>query len=214
MVDPSRKRRKIKQNVRATQIRDRAQPVPALLTDGSITVEPPPTPVVEAPVTPLPTTISNQPRFVDAVEFASDFRPADEVSTSSPSPSSPPRRSTRLGLGTVSSTRFQDEVFYSNLQSSSQSHQNQILAYHAALDTDYETGMYNGLDPRAYAAGNKLHDPDQPSLLEAIHGAEFHHYIEAMKLEIMQLLKQKTWERMNRSDVPKDQDGDENINRG
>ena len=28
-----------------------------------------------------------------------------------------------------------------------------------------------------------------------------------MKLEIMQLLKQKTWERMNRSDVPKDQDG-------
>ena len=67
--------------------------------------------------------------------------------------------------------------------------------------------MYNGSDPRAYAAGNKLHDPDQPSLHEAIHGAESHHYIEAMKLEIMQLLKQKTWERMNRSNVPKDQDG-------
>ena len=178
--------------MRATQIRDRTQPLPALLTDGSIAEEPSLNPVDEPPEVPQLTTTSNQPRFVDAVEFASDFRPVGEVPESSPPPSPPLRRSTRSRLGTVSSTRFQDEVFYSNLQSSSQSHQNQIIAYHAALKTDYETGIYNGLDPRAYAPGNKLHDPDQPSLHEAIHGAESHHYIEAMKLEIMQLLKQKT----------------------
>ena len=144
--------------------------MPALLPNESITEESSLTPTVESPVIPSITTTPNQSGFVDAVEFTSDFQPVDELPDSSPFFSSPPRRSTRSGLGKVTSTRFQDEVFYSNLQSSSQSHQNQILAYHAALETDFETGMYNGVDPRAYAAGNKLNDPDQPSLHEAIHG--------------------------------------------
>ena len=120
-MTPQEREERERQNVRATQIRDRAQPLPALLTDGSITVEPPSTHVVDLPTIPQLTTTPNQPRFVDAVEFASDFRPVDEVPESSPPPSSPPQRSTRSGLGTVSSNRFQDEVFYSNLQSSSQS---------------------------------------------------------------------------------------------
>ena len=62
--------------------------------------------------------------------------------------------------------------------------------------------MYNGIDPRAYATGNKLNDQDQPTVHEALHGSESHHYIKAMKLEIIQLMKQKTWERMNLSDGP------------
>ena len=49
--------------------------------------------------------------------------------------------------------------------------------------------MYNGTYPRAYAAGRKLHDPDQPSLHEALHGESSHHYTEAIKLEITQLMK-------------------------
>ena len=67
--------------------------------------------------------------------------------------------------------------------------------------------MYNGIDLRAYDAGNKLNDPDQPTVHEALHVSESHHYIKAIKLEVMQLMKQKTWERMNRSDVPLDSDG-------
>ena len=75
---------------------------------------------------------------------------------------------------------FQHEVFNASLQTTSCSYQHQTLAYHAALHTDYDTGLFNGTDARAYAAGHKLYDPDQPSLHEALHGEASHHYIKAM----------------------------------
>ena len=89
-------------------------------------------------------------------------------------------------------TEFQHEVFNSSLNSSSDSHQDQILTYHAALQTDYDTGHFNVSDPRAYAARHKLNYLELPFLYEALHGDASHHYIEAMKLEISQLIKQKT----------------------
>ena len=52
-----------------------------------------------------------------------------------------------------------------------------------------------------------MHDPDQPSPHEEFHGELSHHYIEAMKLEISQLLKQKTWDRIDKKHVPKDKNG-------
>jgi len=64
--------------------------------------------------------------------------------------------------------------------------------FHAVLETDMVTGDYNGCDPRGYAAIHKLHDPDLPSFHEAMHGPDSAHYINAMKTEISQLLKQKT----------------------
>ena len=41
-----------------------------------------------------------------------------------------------------------------------------------------------------------------PSLHDALHGESSHQYIEAMKLEVSQLLKQNTWTRIPREDVP------------
>ena len=184
-LTPQEREERERQNVRATQIRNRTQPMPPLITNVPITEEPSLSPTVEALVIPSTTITSNQPRFIDTVEFPSDFPPVDEAPQSLPSHFSSPRQSTRSGLGTVTSTKYQDEVFHTDLQLSSQSHQHQILVYHAALDTDYVTGLYNGLDPRACAAGNKLNGPDQPTVHEALHGSESHHYIEAMKLEIM-----------------------------
>ena len=58
--------------------------------------------------------------------------------------------------GQRTETQFQHEVFTSSLNSSSNSHQDQILAYHTALQTDYNMGHFNSSDARAYAASHKL----------------------------------------------------------
>ena len=41
-----------------------------------------------------------------------------------------------------------------------------------------------------------------PSLHDALHGESSHKYVEAMKLEVSQLIKQKTWKRIARENVP------------
>ena len=41
-------------------------------------------------------------------------------------------------------TRNQYEVFYSSIIDSSLSYQDDILAYHAAIDTDFQNGLING----------------------------------------------------------------------
>ena len=100
------------------------------------------------------------------------------------------------------------ESLWLQINDPSHSVQEETLAYHAALETDYVTGEYNGCDPRGYAAIHKLHDPDSPSFHEAIYGPDSEHYIKnAMKTEINQLLKQKTWEQIPRSMVPNGPDG-------
>ena len=162
--------------------------------------------------------IKGEPKYVDAVEFASDLHiesspsasiPQDLDSTLELTPPQSLRRSPRFTSAPETSVvsevrrslrlqnqqterKFQDEVFDSSLVDPFTSYQEQTLAYHTVLDTDFETGLYNGTDSRAYAASHKLHNPDQPSLHEALHGEDSHHYIEAMKIEIAQLLKQRT----------------------
>ena len=85
--------------------------------------------------------------------------------------------------GQRTETLFQNEIFEASLNNPAASHQDQVLSYHAALDTNHETGEFNGNDPRAYAASHKLNDPDMPSLHDALHGESSHQYIDAMQLE-------------------------------
>ena len=66
------------------------------------------------------------------------------------------------------------------------------LAYYADMTTDFSTGDVHCIDPRAYAAKHKVHDPDTPSYTEALTGTHSEEYIAAMKKEISQLIKQKT----------------------
>jgi Reverse transcriptase (RNA-dependent DNA polymerase). len=75
------------------------------------------------------------------------------------------------------------------------------------LHTDFDTGEINHFDAHAYVAKLKKHDPDNPSFTEAMSGSDAHHYVEAMKKEILALLQQRTWTRVNRNDVPKNPDG-------
>ena len=74
------------------------------------------------------------------------------------------------------------------------------LAYHAELQTCYDTGSPDVIDPRAYTAKyRKSNDPDNPNFHQAMSGPHSADYITAMKLEISTLMKQNTWTMIERS---------------
>lgn len=79
--------------------------------------------------------------------------------TSTP-PSSPPpvptlQKSTRANLCQRTEHMFQHGVLNTSLQTSSWFHQHQTLACHAALHTDYYTGLFNSTDTRDNATSRK-----------------------------------------------------------
>ena len=69
------------------------------------------------------------------------------------------------------------------------------LAYQAELQTDMDTGEVDITDPRVYNAkfAKRGMDPDSPTFHQAMSGSEANHYIEAMKEEITNLKRMKTW---------------------
>ena len=101
-------------------------------------------------------------------------------------------RSTHSNFGTWNNTRYQDEVFYSSILDPSLSYQDEIITYHASIETNFQTGILNGTNPREYSASHKNY-PDNPYWNEAMHGNEYEYYISAMNKYIAQLVKQKTW---------------------
>ena len=86
-------------------------------------------------------------------------------------------------------------------------HQQQVSIYNGLVETDFPSGISNCIDPRAYLASSKRRDPDTPSFMEAVTGADQHEWEEALKMEIKTLLSQNTWSRVNRSDIPLGVDG-------
>ena len=107
------------------------------------------------------------------------------------------RRSNRTTKGHFTSKRFEDEVFLSMiLNKVDPSSYIGQLAYAASLNLCPTTGYLDTLDPRVYLAHRKPflgHDPDSPTLYEAINGPQSNEYMTAMKLEIEALEKQQTW---------------------
>ena len=78
------------------------------------------------------------------------------------------------------------------LDMDSQSHCSQ-LAYATELQTCYDTGLVNITDSCIYAAKRRGSNPDNPTLQQAVHGPNSEEYVNAMKLEILTLISQKTW---------------------
>lgn len=64
--------------MRATQICDSVQPLPALLTDDHTHMELPQPTAAEPLLAIQPPTVFSQPSYVDAVEFVSEFPPVDK----------------------------------------------------------------------------------------------------------------------------------------
>ena len=121
----------------------------------------------------------------------------------------PTRQSNRSNLG-VKAPQYGKEFhqsFLASVMDSSRTEYESTLAYMADVSTDFDTKEYNCNDPRAYAAKHKLNDPDMPSYSDAVTGKFATEYIEAMKKEIQQLIKQKTWTPLYRREVPSADDG-------
>ena len=152
---------------------------------------------------------SGEPKYVDAVDFVTDLptetpTPTALISSSLPmlpSPTPIPRRSSRSMKGQRTEALCQNTVFHAGLNNTVVSHQDQLLSYHAVLQIDYETGEYSGSEPRTYAASHKPNKPYMPSFHDALHGEASHQYIEVMKLQVSQLIKQKTWKIIDKDSV-------------
>ena len=70
------------------------------------------------------------------------------------------------------------------------------LCYQAELETDMETFESNITDPSVYLAkyAKEQSDPDTPTFHQAMAGEDADKYIAAMKEEITNLQRMKTWE--------------------
>jgi hypothetical protein len=174
------------------------------------------------PLSSMPSSPRRSPRLMESQSQLPTTRTKlpSTPSSSSPSPlaslPSPvrrsarlqqPRRSARLAANKCN-TSYIDEVFLSSVTDTSRTHQETLLAYHAELQTDLDVGGYTGSDPRAYAAKHKLNDPDNPTYNEALSGKHATEYEQAMIKEIRQLIKQRTWSAIPRSEVPKTSKGE------
>ena len=135
------------------------------------------------------------------------------LSTSLPPPSEPPvssapRRSNRTTKGIPPPLLMHEQAFISSVLDITRSPSEANLAYLCDIHTDLNTGDINCFDARAFAAKHKVNDPDMPSYTAAVTGDHAVEYIAAMKKEIRQLIKQKTWTAMYRRDVPSTDSGE------
>ena len=89
-----------------------------------------------------------------------------------------------------------EQAFLSTVLDDTRTTSEANLAYLADVHTDLTTGEFNFFDARAYAAKHKINDPDMPSYTSAVTGEHAEDYIAAMKKEVRQLIKQKTWTAM------------------
>jgi hypothetical protein len=117
---------------------------------------------------------------------------------SNPSSSSIPiRRSDCINKGNFISTKYENEVFLTDIVPGMDlsSHFGQ-LCYTASLQTCPSTGHLDSLDPRVDFAQRNLFlssNPDSPTFYAAMNGLQSSHYRKPMKLEIETLERQHTW---------------------
>jgi hypothetical protein len=118
-------------------------------------------------------------------------------SNSIPSSSSIPIcRSDRINKGKFISTKFENEVFLTDIVQGidPSSHFGQLC--HTSLQTCPSTGHLDTLDQRVYFAQRNLFlssNPGSPTLYESMNWPQSNQYCEAMQLEIETLERQHTW---------------------
>ena len=118
------------------------------------------------------------------------------------------RRSTRTTKNIPPALLMHEQAFLSSVLDDTRTSGESDLAYLSDIHTDLQTGEINCCDPRAFAAKHKVNDPDMPSYTAAVTGEHAEEYIAAMKNEVRQLIKQKTWTAMYRRKVPPADNGE------
>ena len=107
--------------------------------------------------------LQSSPSTDGTVVIGLTFLNPTTVPPAAPDIATPSLRRSRRSTNSQFAAQYTPEAFYANINDPSHSGQEETLAYHAALDTDYASGDYNGSDPMAYSAIHKLHDPDSHS---------------------------------------------------
>jgi hypothetical protein len=208
-LSPTELEEKRRQLDRLSQIRVRFAPTDTVISAQS---DPKPTQASSSGSSPtapdVSSTSDSNPMLPSSTSPSAAPSPAPNLGpTVQPSSSNSPRRSSRSNKGQFESTRYINEVYLTSAADTTLSNAEAYLAYQAELQTDLTTGESHCSDPRAYAAKHKIHDPDMPSFHEALTGEHAVEYSEAMKKEIRQLIKQRTWEAVPCTKVPKTNDG-------
>jgi hypothetical protein len=175
-------------------------PSPLKATQGHIKPEAPSSSPSGIPTPVIPASPSFPPVQPDVSSPAS-------VQTPVPLSSPPVRHSTHSNKG-IPPPLFMNQAYLSSVLDPTRTNYESELAYMADASTDFVTGDIHCTDPRASAAKHKINDPDMPSYNEAVTGPHAEEYIKAMKKEIKQLVKQKTWTALYRKDVPRTSSGD------
>ena len=99
-----------------------------------------------------PSSLQSPPSTAGALVSSLIFvNPTVPVPPAAPDIVSPPPRSSRRWTIGQFSVRYTPESFCTSSNDPSHLVQEETLAYHDVLKTDYATGDYNGSDPRAYA---------------------------------------------------------------
>ena len=79
------------------------------------------------------------------------------------------------------------------------------LVYSAAVLTDFDTGIMNCTGTRAYTVkSRKNKDQDNSTFHEAMHVKYAAEYQRAMVAEVKESMRQQTWKRIHRNNVPLD----------
>ena len=214
-LTPSELEERRRSSTRSQQIRQSFTTTPASLEESTANLEEPTIP--NSTPSDTPTSRTKSVRFSDTPTVTTPTTLPTDTSNSLPAPStlpsstpnsesgvsstSSPRRSTRSTKGTFQSTKYVP-VFLSSILDPTRTHHESELAYLADLSTDFDTEEYHCTDPRAYAAKHKINDPDMPTYTNALSGPHAEEYMAAMKKEVKQLIKQKTWTAMHRKNVP------------
>mmetsp|Transcript_26179 Transcript_26179/g.37213 ORF Transcript_26179/g.37213 Transcript_26179/m.37213 type:complete len:230 (+) Transcript_26179:1427-2116(+) len=170
------------------------------MTEEVSTPSPPPVVPTAAPTSKSnsPSSTSIQPSQPVPSQLVPSVPPTlpepSSITTPSEVTSSPPplRRSTRSTKG--KQHRYSDMVYNSIMLTLYQSESEQHLSYLATLHSDFDSGVIDVQDPCVYVTFKcKQQDPDLPSYHEAMNSDHQDEYRDAMKLEIKNLIINKTW---------------------
>ena len=185
-LSPEELEERSRRNIRQTQLRQAFNPTTSL-PDATLLSPLPPTttPPITSTLVPPASTVGNSEK---SVTFKGSLKTPTVISNQAnveppPSPSLPPipasstspRRSTRNTKGSRQSTRFVDEAYLASVVApESPDSTNAKLAYLAEVSTDFDTGIIDCSDPRAYAAKFKTYTLDNPSFNMAMSGKNSH----------------------------------------
>ena len=155
-------------------------------------------PVALLPFQHLPESSASLPGIENTYSNTSSLKRSSRPTKANTSST---RRNTHSTKGARQYVKYIDECYLWSVIDPTLSNQKQQLAHLATLTSNLDSGDVEYTDPWCYVSKLKLKDNDSPSCHETMHDPHSEKNVEAMKLEVSQLVLQNTWEQIPRSKV-------------